>query len=83
MKTSKFGVGTLINIYYQAHDKKVKYVMLKDLIHPTKFEKTNKYQAIKEFIFEGNLIALTALNNYELISKIIVIRFKRTIAAIN
>jgi glycosyltransferase involved in cell wall biosynthesis len=28
IRSSKFGVETLINLYYQAHEKKVKYVML-------------------------------------------------------
>ena len=83
MKTSKFGVETLINLYYQAKEKRVKYVMLEDLIHPTKFGKTNQYQATKEFIFEGHQIALTAFNNYGLISKIIMNKFKRTMLEIN
>jgi len=71
MKESKFGVETLINLYYQAHEKRVKYVMLVGLIHPTKYEKTNQYQATKEFVFEGHQIVLTAFNNFKLISKII------------
>ena len=28
IKSSKFGVETLINLYYQPHEKRVKYVML-------------------------------------------------------
>jgi glycosyltransferase involved in cell wall biosynthesis len=69
MKTTKFGVETLINLYYQAYEKRVKYVMLNDLEHPTKFDKTSQSQAIKEFIFEGHQIALTAFNNFSLITK--------------
>lgn len=61
----------LINLYYQAHEKKVKYVMLEGLIHPTKFEKTSQLIAMKEFVLEGHQIALTVLNNYLLLSKII------------
>ncbi|MFA4851501.1 MAG: glycosyltransferase family 2 protein [Thermoplasmata archaeon] len=71
MKTSKFGVETLINLYYQSQGKRVEYVMLMDLKHPTKFNKTNQSQAMKEFIFEGHQIALTAFNNFNLITKII------------
>ncbi len=71
MKTSKFGVETLINLYYQSLGKRVKYVMLIDLKHPTKFNKTNQSQAIKEFVLEGHQIALTAFNNFNLIIKIL------------
>ncbi len=42
MKHSRFGVETLINLYYQSEGKKVKYIMLYDLKHPTKFEKKNQ-----------------------------------------
>jgi len=71
IKTSKFGVETLINIFYQAHGKKVKYVVLDGLKHSTKFEKTGQVQAIKEFVLEGHQIALSVYNNFNLITKII------------
>jgi glycosyltransferase involved in cell wall biosynthesis len=71
IRSSKFGVETLINLYYQAYEKKVKYVMLGGLIHPTKFEKTSQLQAMKEFALEGRHIALTVFNNYILLTKII------------
>ena len=69
MKHSRFGVETLINLYYQSEGKTIKYVMLKGLKHPTKFEKTNSTKAVKEFVFEGQEIALTAIRNYDLIIK--------------
>lgn len=71
MKNSRFGVETLINLYYQAEGKKVKYVMLSGLKHPTKFDKTSTPQAMKEFIKEGHQIALTAFKNFNLITKTI------------
>jgi len=72
MKTSKFGVETLINLYYQANEKWVKYVMLEGLNHPTKFNKfASKSRAIKEFIAEGHQIALAAFNNFNLLTKIV------------
>jgi len=71
MKTSKFGVETLINLHYQAQEKRVKYVMLEGLKHPTKFDKTNsKSRAIKEFVLEGHQIALTLFNNFNSLTKI-------------
>ena len=68
MKHSRFGVETLINLYYQSQGKKVKYVMLGGLKHPTKFDKVSKQQAIKEFVKEGHQIALTAFKNFDLIT---------------
>lgn len=71
VKTSKFGVETLINLYYQSHEKRVKYVMLVNLKHPTKFQKTSQNQAISEFVKEGHQIALTVFKNFKLVSKIV------------
>ena len=76
MKNSRFGVETLINLYYQSEGKKVKYVMLDGLKHPTKFDKTSTPKAIKEFIEEGHQIALTAFKNFDLITSSIKNRFK-------
>ena len=69
MKHSRFGVETLINLYYQSEGKTVKYVMLKGLKHPTKFDKTSSTKAVKEFVYEGQEIAITAIRNYDLIIK--------------
>lgn len=69
MKTSKFGVETLLNLYYQSMGKTIKYVMLKNLEHPTKFEKTSTIKATKEFLYEGHEIAATVIKNYDLIAK--------------
>jgi glycosyltransferase involved in cell wall biosynthesis len=72
MKTSKFGVETFINLYYQAQGKRVKYVMLEGLKHPTKFDKAgSKSRAIKEFVLEGHQIALAAFNSFNLLTKIV------------
>ncbi|MCK4532540.1 hypothetical protein KAU39_02035, partial [bacterium] len=71
MKHSRFGVETLINLYYQSEGKRIKYVMLDGLKHPTKFDKTSSSKAIKEFLKEGHQIALIAFQNYDLITKTI------------
>jgi glycosyltransferase involved in cell wall biosynthesis len=68
MKHSQFGVETLINLYYKSKGKRVKYVILSALKHPTKFEKTTKTRAIKEFVKEGRQIAITTFNNFDLIT---------------
>lgn len=68
MKNSRFGVETLINLYYQSKGKTVKYVILYGLKHPTKFEKVSKQQAMMEFIKEGHQIALTVFRNFDLVT---------------
>ncbi len=65
----RFGVETYINLYFQAHGKKVKYTLLNGLTHPTKYDKTSPGKATKEFISEGQEIAVTLLKNYDLITK--------------
>ena len=68
IQNSKFGVETLINLYYRAEGKTIKYIMLEGLKHPTKFEKTSTPKAIKEFVKEGHQIAQTTFNNFDLIT---------------
>jgi glycosyltransferase involved in cell wall biosynthesis len=65
----RFGVETYINLYFQAHGKKVKYTLLDGLTHPTKYDKTTTTKATKELISEGQEIAITLLKNHDLITK--------------
>ncbi|OQX75410.1 MAG: hypothetical protein B6D61_10450 [Bacteroidetes bacterium 4484_249] len=67
ISTSRFGVETLINLYYKANRKKVKYISLNGLKHPTKFQKTTVTDATKQFAAEGHEIAVTLFKNYDLI----------------
>lgn len=69
MKDSKFGVETLINLYYQATGKTVKYILLAELDHLSKFNKTSAFSAAKQYIKEGQEIANTIFDNYDLILK--------------
>jgi len=63
----RFGVETFINLHYQAERKRIKYVLLEGLSHPTTFDKTSPVKATKKYIIEGHEIALTYMDNYELI----------------
>ncbi len=63
----RFGVETFINLYYQAKGKRIQYVLLHGLKHPTKYAKTTPVQATKEFVAEGQEIAVTMIDNYGLI----------------
>ncbi|MGB4586122.1 MAG: glycosyltransferase family 2 protein [Rectinemataceae bacterium] len=70
MKASKFGVETLINLTFDSLGKRVKFVRLEHLYHPTKFEKTSQMQAMKEFVHEGHHIAFTYISNTSLVFKV-------------
>ncbi len=65
----RFGVETYINLYFQAYGKKLNYIILEGLTHPTKYAKTTPMKATVEFINEGQEIAATLLKNYDLITK--------------
>ena len=65
----RFGVETYINLYFQAHGKKIKYTLLDGLTHPTKYNKTTTTKATKELMSEGQEIAITLLKNHDLITK--------------
>ena len=67
MKTAGYGVETLINMHFIANRKVIKYVRLDKLIHPTKFTKTDKMKAIKEFFFEGIQILKTFVLNIKIL----------------
>jgi glycosyltransferase involved in cell wall biosynthesis len=74
----RFGVETFINLYYQAEGKRIKYVLMNGLKHPTKYDKTTPIKATKEFVNEGKEITMTLINNYDLIVKRIELIGKKT-----
>ena len=54
----RFGVETFLNLYYQAKGKRIKYVLLKGLKHPTTYEKSGSVNiATKKYLNEGKEIA--------------------------
>lgn len=69
METVGFGVETLINMYFKANNKVVEYVYLKNLVHPTKFQKEKPHKAIIEFILEGYQIVVTTFLNINMTVK--------------
>mgnify|MGYP001353012656 CR=1 FL=1 len=79
-KNSRFGVETLINLYYKAQNKRVIMIQLFGLKHYIKFEKANQFQAIKQYLSEGHQIARAAVKNYPLLSKNIFNAFYKTLS---
>jgi len=71
IRYSKFGVETLINLYYKASNKKMKMVLLNGIKHYIKFEKTNSSKAFMQYLQAIKQILVTAINNHNMISKII------------
>lgn len=67
IKKSRFGVETLINIYYKSKKKKVIFINLKGLKHPMKYKKTTFLKATKQFLFEAKEIIYTLLINYQIL----------------
>jgi hypothetical protein len=77
IKTSRFGVETLINLYYKANGKKVKYIALSGVKHPNKFHKTSVPDATKQFAAEAMEIAMTVIRNHELFIKSLKTYFRK------
>jgi glycosyltransferase involved in cell wall biosynthesis len=70
IKDIGFGVETFLNLYYQAQGKRIKYVLLKELKHPSTYEKSGSVSiATKKYMDEGKEIAMTILNHHDLINK--------------
>ena len=79
IKHSRFGVETYINLYYGAHEKRMKYVRLTNLFHPIKFQKVSFFKAIGQFIFEGKEIVSTVIRNHKLAIKCLIkLKYKAT-----
>jgi glycosyltransferase involved in cell wall biosynthesis len=64
IKTSGYGVETIINFYCRFMKMKVLQVDLGNLQHPTKFEKTKPHIAIKEFAMEGVEIVRAIIKSF-------------------
>jgi len=75
LRATKYGIETMLNLYYKSLNKKIKIVYLRGLIHPIKLKKEKFSSALKNYIFEGFCIAKTVVLNYGLVLAV----FKRLI----
>ena len=66
MRTSKYGVETLINLYYRSQNKKIKIEYLNGLEHLRKYQKSKLHVSIKDYSAEGMQILKTVAVNYML-----------------
>jgi glycosyltransferase involved in cell wall biosynthesis len=70
IRNTRFGIETYINLYFQTHGKRIKYVYLEGLRTLTKYEKTSLFEATRQYFSEGHEIASAILKNYDSIFKI-------------
>jgi polyisoprenyl-phosphate glycosyltransferase len=79
IKSSRFGVETLLNLYYKSNEKRVKLVYLENLKHPNKFQKTDSKSAIVQFIQEAWQIIVAVFTNYKILipNRNVIINYKK------
>lgn len=70
IRTMRFGIETYINLYFQTHGKRIRYVYLEGLRTLNKYEKTTLINATRQYFSEGHEIASTIIKNYDLIFKV-------------
>jgi glycosyltransferase involved in cell wall biosynthesis len=70
IRNMKFGIETYINLYFQTHGKRIRYVYLEGLKTLNKYQKTTLFKATGQYFSEGHEIASTILKNYDLILKV-------------
>jgi len=70
IRNTRFGIETYINLYFQTHEKRIKYVYLEGLRTLTKYEKTTLFEATRQYFNEGHEIASAIIKNYDSIFKI-------------
>ncbi|HNQ68997.1 MAG TPA: glycosyltransferase family 2 protein [Bacteroidales bacterium] len=71
MKESRFGVETLLYLYYKSEGKTMKFTHLKNLKHYTKYHKATFLRATRNYITEVLEISITAIRNSPLMIKYI------------
>jgi len=67
IEKSRFGVETLINLYYQTNKKRVQSIVLRGLIHPVKLQKYTTPEALWMYSKATYEIIRTMVVNYSLI----------------
>jgi glycosyltransferase involved in cell wall biosynthesis len=67
IEKSRFGVETLINLYYQTNKKRVQSIALRGLIHPVKLQKYTTPEALWMYTKATYEIMRTVVVNYSLV----------------
>lgn len=80
MKGSRFGVETLLYLYYLSLGKSLKFIHLEGLKHNDKYKKMPQHKATVSYINEGWEIAHTAMKHNDLILKTLKHKVKKVIS---
>lgn len=67
MKGSRFGVETLLYLYYISMGKTLKFIRLAGLVHKVKYNKMSFIKATSGYLNESFEIAYTAIKNHDLV----------------
>jgi len=67
MKESRFGVETLLYMYYRSEGLKMNFIHMKNLRHLTKYGKSPFFTATQNYFFESYEIAATVAKNLNLL----------------
>lgn len=68
MKETRFGVETIINLYYKANNMKTLYVSLRGLVHPIKMQKYSFRKSVREYFLAAKQITKTLVVNHILVA---------------
>jgi glycosyltransferase involved in cell wall biosynthesis len=71
MKDTRYGVETLLNLYYKSHNKRIKIIDLEGLIHFPKYKKYRFHISLKNYTKETFQILRTIALNYLMVFTII------------
>jgi glycosyltransferase involved in cell wall biosynthesis len=71
MKDTRYGVETLLNLYYKSHNKRIKIVDLEGLIHFAKYKKYRLHVSLRNYMKETLQILKTIALNYFMVFTII------------
>lgn len=67
MKESRFGVETLLYMYYRSKGLRMDFIHMRNLRHLTKYEKSPFFTATRNYFFEGYEIVATVAGNLDLL----------------
>lgn len=67
MRETRFGVETLINLYYKANNMKTIFISLWGLTHPIKIKKYSLEKSVCEYLLAAKQITRTMAVNYMLV----------------
>ena len=63
IRDSRYGVETILNLYFESEKKRIVFVYLKDLVHPIKFQKLSFIPAVRQYHQATSHIVRSVIDN--------------------